>query len=356
MGSIRRAEMAAAQVIVSVLWAATLATCAPQGGLLSVLQATPSLNQNQEVVSQVVGALQPSIAMAVAEALAGLNSRSVSTSSRGSVSTGSRGSLSSVSSSSMSRSRSAEAAERAAFEAELAGANVEEPTARPVYNFQYKVADDGEQTYISQEEAREGDKLSGTYSYVDADGALVTVNYEAGAMGYSETRDKQEGFVQMRARPVWTGALAVDNGAAVTAARDQATQEAQAAQAAQAARRAESARLAAARQESARLEAARQEAARLEASRLTASRQSSLINQNSIISQVISSLQPLISRTVQGVITSSSSGSSAGSSSSSSSSSGSVIGSGEGSGDLASTFGDGGLAVSVETPDFQFAF
>merc|ERR1712021_11152 len=210
MGSIRRAEMAAAQVIVSVLWAATLATCAPQGGLLSVLQATPSLNQNQEVVSQVVGALQPSITRAVAEALAGINSRSVPNSSRGSVS------------------------------------NVEGPTARPVYNFQYKVADDGEQTYISQEEARDGDDVSGSYSYVDADGVLVTVNYKAGAMGYSETRDKQEGFVQMRARPSRTGALAVDNSAAVTAARAQA---AQAAQAAATARRAESARLAAARQE-----------------------------------------------------------------------------------------------------------
>merc|ERR1712106_911189 len=351
MGSIRRAEMAAAQVIVSFLWAATLATCAPQGGLLSVLQATPSLNQNQEVVSQVVGALQPSIARAVAEALAGLNSRSVSTSSRGSVSTGSRGSLSSVSSSSMSRSRSAEAAERAAFEAELAGANVEEPTARPVYNFQYKVADDGEQTYISQEEARDGDDVSGFYSYVDADGALVTVNYKAGAMGYSETRDKQEGFVQMRARPIRTGALAVDNGAAVTA------QAAQAAQAAAAVRRAESARLVAARQEATRLEAARQESARLEASRLTVSRQSSSINQNAIISQVISSLQPLITRAVEGAITSSSSGSSA--NSASSSSSGSSIGSVSrtvSSGDVASTFGDGGLSVSVETPDFQFAF
>jgi len=327
MGSISRAEMAAAQVIVSVLWAATLATCAPQGGLLSVLQATPSLNQNQEVVSQVVGALQPSIARAVAEALAGLNSRSVSTSS-----IGSRGSLSSSSSSSRSR----EAAERAAFEAELAGASIEGPTARPVYNFQFKVADDGEQTYISQEEAREGDKLSGTYSYVDADGALVTVNYEAGAMGYSETRDKQEGFVQMRARPVRTQTLAVENSAAGTAAR------AQAAQAVQAARR---------------LESARQEAARLEASRLTASRQSSSINQNAIISQVISSLQPLITRAVEGAITSSSSGSSA--NSASSSSSGSSIGSVSrtvSSGDLASTFGDGGLAVSVETPDFQFAF
>merc|ERR1712021_244531 len=336
MGSISRAEMAAAQVIVSVLWAATLATCAPQGGLLSVLQATPSLNQDKEVVSQVVGALQPSIARAVAEALAGLNSRSVSTSSRGSISTGSRGSLSSSSSSSRSRSRSAEAAERAAFEAELAGANVEGPTARPVYNFQYKVADDGEQTYISKEEARDGDDVSGSYSYVDADGALVTVNYKAGAMGYSETRDKQEGFVQMRARPVRTQTLAVENSAAGTAAR------AQAAQAVQAARR---------------LESARQEAARLEASRLTASRQSSSINQNAIISQVISILQPLITRAVEGAITSSSSESSA--NSASSSSSGSSIGSVPrtvSSGDIASTFGDGGLTVSVETPDFQFAF
>merc|ERR1711892_1252204 len=306
MGSISRAEMAAAQVLVSVLWAATLATCAPQGGLLSVLQATPSLNQNQEVVSQVVGALQPSIASAVAEALAGLNSRSVSASSRGSISTGSRGSLSS--SSSRSRSRSAEAAERAAFEAELAGANIEGPTARPVYNFQYKVADDGEQTYISQEEARDGDDVSGSYSYVDADGALVTVNYEAGAMGYSETRDKQAGFVQMRARPGRTQTVAVDNSAAVTAARAQA---AQAAQAAAAARRSESARQEAARQEATRLEAARQESARLEASRLTVSEQSSSINQNAIISQVISSLQPLITRAVEGAITSSSSGSSA---------------------------------------------
>merc|ERR1711892_77560 len=336
MGSISRAEMAAAQVLVSVLWAASLASCAPQGGLLSVLQATPSLNQNQEVVSQVVGALQPSIARAVAEALSGLNSRSASTSSRGSVSTDS--------SSSMSRSRSAEAAERAAFEAELAGANVEGPTARPVYNFQYKVADDGEQTYIPQEEARDGDEVSGFYSYVDADGALATVNYKAGAMGYSETRDKQAGFVQMRARPVRTQTVVVDNSAAVTAARAQAAQAAQAAAAAR-------------RSESTRQEAERQEAARLEASQLTASRQSSSINQNAIISQVISSLQPLITRAVEGAITSSSSESSA--NSASSSSSGSSIGSVSrtvSSGDIASTFGDGGLAVSVETPDFQFAF
>merc|ERR1712021_218220 len=314
-------EMASAQAFVTVLWAASLSSCADQ-----------ALNQNQ-VVSDVVVALQPSIARAVADALAGLNSRSVSTSSIGSSSTGSRGSIATASRGSLSSVSSSRSSSTGASGRGIASAG---PTARPVYNFQYKVADDGEQTYISQEEARDGDNLSGTYSYVDADGALVTVTYEAGAMGYSETRDKQEGFVQMRARPVRTQTLAVENSAAGTAAR------AQAAQAVQAARR---------------LESARQEAARLEASRLTASRQSSSINQNAIISQVIISLQPLITRAVEGAITSSSSESSA--NSASSSSSGSSIGSVPrtvSSGDIASTFGDGGLTVSVETPDFQFAF
>merc|ERR1711937_148727 len=311
MGSTSLAEMAAAQVLITVLWAASLASGAPQR-FPRVLPATPSiatlsLNQNQ-VVSDVVLALQPSIAQAVADALASLNSKSVASTSsgslaRGSLSSSSSGSLSSLSSSSRSRTSAAEAAERAAFEAELAGASIVGPTARPVYNFQYKVADDAAQTYISQEEARDGDDLSGTYSYVDADGALVTVNYEAGAMGYSETRDKQDGFVQIRAKPIKSQAVALDNSAAIAAARAQAAAKAQAAAAA--ARKAEAARAAAARQEAARLEEAR-----LEASRIEASRQASSVNANSIVSQVISSLQPLISRTVEGVISSSSGASS----------------------------------------------
>jgi hypothetical protein len=71
-----------------------------------------------------------------------------------------------------------------------------------VYNFEYKVSDDPEQTYISQSESRDGDAVVGSYSFVDANGALVTVNYEAGLSGYTETRDVQEGVVQIRARPV----------------------------------------------------------------------------------------------------------------------------------------------------------
>merc|ERR1712025_252519 len=279
--------------------AATLAAAAPQGGGLRPVQS-----QNQ-VVSQVIEALQPSVSRAVADALAILN---------------------------QANSRATTRARTATTNTELARDNlVAEPTARPVYNFEYKVADDKAQTYISQEEARDGDNLSGTYSYVDADGGLVTVNYEAGPMGYSETREVQDGFVQIRAKPIQS-TLDIDTDAVAVA-------------------RAQAERQAAARREAARAEAARVEAARLEAAR----RESASVNTNTLVTQVLATLQPLISQTVQEVVSSSSSESSSSSSSSSSSnissSSGSIS-----SGDVSSNFGTGGLSVSVETPDFQFAF
>merc|ERR1712025_378737 len=278
--------------------AATLAAAAPQGGGLRPVQS-----QNQ-VVSQVIEALQPSVSRAVADALAILN---------------------------QANSRATTRARTATTNTELARDNlVAEPTARPVYNFEYKVADDKAQTYISQEEARDGDNLSGTYSYVDADGGLVTVNYEAGPMGYSETREVQDGFVQIRAKPIQS-TLDIDTDAVAVA-------------------RAQAERQAAARREAARAEAARVEAARLEAAR----RESASVNTNTLVTQVLATLQPLISQTVQEVVSSSSSESS--SSSSSSSSSNISSSSSTSSGDVSSNFGTGGLSVSVETPDFQFAF
>merc|ERR1712128_308213 len=48
----------------------------------------------------------------------------------------------------------------------------------------------------------DGDTLTGMYSYVNPDGALITVNYEAGPMGYSQTLDQQDGFVSINPRPV----------------------------------------------------------------------------------------------------------------------------------------------------------
>jgi len=38
----------------------------------------------------------------------------------------------------------------------------------PVYNYNYKVADEQEQTYLSLEEARQDGVVTGSYSYVDA--------------------------------------------------------------------------------------------------------------------------------------------------------------------------------------------
>merc|ERR1739840_93671 len=70
------------------------------------------------------------------------------------------------------------------------------------YNYIYKVADDGTQTYISQEEQRDGLEVQGTYSYVDPTGAIVTVNYNAGVNGYEETRSRQEGAVKIAPQKV----------------------------------------------------------------------------------------------------------------------------------------------------------
>jgi len=73
----------------------------------------------------------------------------------------------------------------------------------PVYTYNYQVSNDLAQTYIAQKESRDGDAVSGEYSYVDALGNLVTVTYTANdADGYSETREVQENFVQIRSKPV----------------------------------------------------------------------------------------------------------------------------------------------------------
>ena len=95
------------------------------------------------------------------------------------------------------------------------------PYESPVYNFEYKVADEEAQTFISRNEERNGDSLSGSYTYVDATGSLVKVDYTAGAEGYAETRTLEPNFVQMRAYPAWTGPLAglEEAGAGITVAK-----------------------------------------------------------------------------------------------------------------------------------------
>ena len=72
----------------------------------------------------------------------------------------------------------------------------------PQYQFKYQVSDENQQTYIAHDEARDGSAVTGQYSYVDPLGSLIIVKYTADDNGYQETREVQEGFVSIRARPV----------------------------------------------------------------------------------------------------------------------------------------------------------
>merc|ERR1719222_1199622 len=262
-----------------------VAVAAPQlrlGGLRSVSSVSSVTNQD-EVVTNVVSALTPSIAAAVEQALA---AQAAAEAAR------------------VEAERRAAEAEAARLEAERAAAEAAAAAAAAAaasssnsqvkYNFEYKVAEDEDQVYITQNEARDGDELQGTYSFVDPRGALVTVNYEAGPMGYSEIREEKLGFVEIRSKParVAPAPPKVDQGtliqrilailqpqigsavsSALQARRDAAAAaeaEAAAAAAAEAAR-IEAERRAAA--EAARLEAERRaaaEAARIEAERRAA--------------------------------------------------------------------------------------
>lgn len=129
--------------------------------------SAPRRQNEATIVSSVISALQPTIAEAVAAALA-------------------------ASSTPASGSSSASGAGSSDF------VPARDSAATPAkYNYVYKVANDGTQTYIQQEEQRDGLEVQGTYSYVDPTGAIVTVNYNAGVNGYSETRSREEGVVKI---------------------------------------------------------------------------------------------------------------------------------------------------------------
>jgi len=94
-----------------------------------------------------------------------------------------------------------QASDAEALRRSLDGQDMFDPN--PVYTYNYQVSNDVAQTYIAQKESRDGDAVSGEYSYVDALGNLATVTYTANdADGYSETREVQENFVQIRSKPV----------------------------------------------------------------------------------------------------------------------------------------------------------
>jgi len=191
----------------------------------SAVSSGPSVSS---VTSSVVSQLQPSIAAAVAEAL--------------------------------------KASSRPVSRPQASRPQVEEPNYGPAkYNFGYKVADEESQAYINHQESREGNDVTGTYNYVNPAGALVTVNYEAGVDGFSQTRDVEQGAVQMRNIPgAWTGPLAgVDEVAPVSNNRGD-----------------------------------------YRAS-VSSSSSSSQLSQEALIAQILSTIQPKISSAVQGALSSS---------------------------------------------------
>merc|ERR1712209_279006 len=151
--------MAANQILVA-LCVVGYAVAAPQlslGRSRSVVSSSAAnVNENQ-VVSSVITSLTPSIAKAVEEALA-------------------QAAAAAAAEAEAARLAQIEAERRAAAEAEAlaaaAAAAAEKnsfdsqvsadlgPYVDPVYNFEYKVADDEEKTYISRNENRDGNELS----------------------------------------------------------------------------------------------------------------------------------------------------------------------------------------------------
>merc|ERR1711915_541755 len=150
-------------------------------GVVGLVKSAPQISST-EVVRTVTTQLQPLISDAVARALRGFGSSTGLA--RGSVSSG------------------LTAEEEAEYNRKL--------SANAQYEYGYKVA---------HEESRSGEDVQGKYNYVDSNGALVTVTYQAGPEGYTENRDVQDGAVQMRNIPgPWQGPYADTVPAGVTGA------------------------------------------------------------------------------------------------------------------------------------------
>merc|ERR1712088_36241 len=211
--------MAATQILVALCVVGS-AVAAPQLSLGRSRSAGTNINENQ-VVTSVITSLTPSISRAVEEALAAVAAAEQAAAEKAAAEQAAAEQAERIEAE--RRAAEAEAARQqqiAAANAAAAAAAAEKnsfdsqvsadlgPFVDPVYNFEYKVADDTEKTYISRNEERDGNELSGSYSFIDATGALVTVDYTAGVNGYAETRSKEAGKVTMKAVPAWDGPLA----------------------------------------------------------------------------------------------------------------------------------------------------
>merc|ERR1711990_718970 len=233
MGTAPPTTMAATQILVALCVVGS-AVAAPQlslGRSRSVVSsAGNNINENQVVtsvitsltpsVTSVITSLTPSISRAVEEALAAVAAAEQAAAEKAAAAAAAAEAERIEAERRAAEAEAARQQQIAAANAAAAAAAAEKnsfdsqvsadlgPFFDPVYNFEYKVADDTEKTYISRNEERDGNELSGSYSFIDATGALVTVDYTAGVNGYAETRSKEAGKVTMKAVPAWDGPLA----------------------------------------------------------------------------------------------------------------------------------------------------
>merc|ERR1711910_125133 len=205
MGTAPPTTMAATQILVALCVVGS-AVAAPQlslGRSRSVVSsAGTNINENQ-VVTSVITSLTPSISKAVEEALAAAAAaeqaaaeQAAAEEAAAAAAEAERIKAAQAAQAEAARRQQIAAAAAAAAEKNAFDSQVSAdlgPMVNPVYNFEYKVADDEERTYISRNEERDGNELSGSYSFIDATGALVTVDYTAGVNGYAETRAKEAG-------------------------------------------------------------------------------------------------------------------------------------------------------------------
>merc|ERR1712210_286051 len=226
--------MAATQILVALCVVGS-AVAAPQLSLGRSRSVGTNINENQ-VVTSVISSLTPSISRAVEEALAAVAAAEQAAAEKAAAEqAAAEQAAAAAAAAAAAEAERIEAERRAAAAAEAEAARQQQiaaanaaaaaaaaeknsfdsqvstdlgPFVDPVYNFEYKVADDQEKTYISRNEERDGNELSGSYSFIDATGALVTVDYTAGVNGYAETRSKEAGKVTMKAVPAWDGPLA----------------------------------------------------------------------------------------------------------------------------------------------------
>merc|ERR1712080_120076 len=196
--------MAATQILVALCVVGS-AVAAPQISLGRSRSVGTNINENQ-VVTSVITSLTPSISKAVEEALAAAAAAAEAAAAAAAEAERIKAAQAAQAEAARRQQIAAATAEKNAFDSQVS-ADLG-PMVNPVYNFEYKVADDEEKTYISRNEERDGDELSGSYSFIDATGALVTVDYTAGVNGYAETRSKEAGKVTMKAVPAWDGPLA----------------------------------------------------------------------------------------------------------------------------------------------------